>query len=43
LEVLLALGQTQAEAERNIERALREANGSPLSGEQLVARVFGQA
>lgn len=42
IEVLLALGQTQAEAERNVERAMREANGTPLTGEQLVARVFGQ-
>lgn len=41
-QVLLALGQTQAEAERAIERALREADGAPLSGEQIVARVFGQ-
>lgn len=42
IEVLLTLGQTQAEAERAIERALREANGRALTGEQLVARVFGQ-
>jgi Holliday junction DNA helicase RuvA len=42
VEVLLALGQTQAEAERAIERALRSANGAPLTGEEIVAKVFGQ-
>ncbi|MBK7404254.1 MAG: hypothetical protein IPJ41_06370 [Phycisphaerales bacterium] len=41
-EVLLALGQTLAEAERVIERALREAGETRLTSEQIVARVFGQ-
>lgn len=42
LEVLLALGQTLAEAERAIDRALREAGEVRLTSEQIVARVFGQ-
>ncbi|HZW09924.1 MAG TPA: Holliday junction branch migration protein RuvA [Phycisphaerales bacterium] len=42
VEVLLALGQTQAEAERAIERALRGTNGTALTGEEIVAKVFGQ-
>ena len=42
LAVLMELGQTQAEAERAIERALRGADPESLSGEDLVAKVFGQ-
>lgn len=42
LAVLMELGQSQPEAERAIERALRGADPATLSGETLVARVFGQ-
>ena len=42
LAVLQSLGQTQAEAERAIERALRGVESPELSGEEIVARVFGQ-
>lgn len=41
LEVLVALGQTPPEAERAIERALRGAGEKALTGEQIVALVFG--
>lgn len=40
--VLLSLGQTQAEAERAIGRALRGVEKPDLSSEEIVARVFGQ-
>jgi len=40
--VLLSLGQTQAEAERAIERALRGTGSTDLTSEDIVARVFGQ-
>ena len=42
IAVLLSLGQTQAEAERAIERALRGVETPDLSSEDIVARVFGQ-
>jgi Holliday junction DNA helicase RuvA len=40
-EVLLALGQSQAEAEKAFDRALRGTETTPISGEEIVARVFG--
>jgi Holliday junction DNA helicase RuvA len=42
LAVLQSLGQTQAEAERAIERALRGVEQTELSSEEIVAKVFGQ-
>lgn len=42
IAVLQSLGQTQVEAERAIERAIRGVDTEGLSGEDIVARVFGQ-
>jgi Holliday junction DNA helicase RuvA len=42
IAVLQTLGQTQADAEQVIERALRGIEPEGLTGEQIVARVFGQ-
>lgn len=41
MAVLVELGQTPAEAERAIERALRGVDAESVTGEALVARVFG--
>jgi holliday junction DNA helicase RuvA len=41
MAVLVELGQTPAEAERAIERALRGVDAASVTGEALVARVFG--
>lgn len=42
MAVLIELGQTQPEAERAIERALRGIDPESVSSEELVAKVFGQ-
>lgn len=40
LAALIALGQTRAEAERSVSRALRGADASGLSADEIVARAF---
>ncbi len=42
IAVLQTLGQSQPEAEKAIERALRGVDTTSMSGEDIVAKVFGQ-
>lgn len=42
IAVLQTLGRSQPEAERAIERALQGVDTTSMSGEDIVARVFGQ-